>query len=101
MIPRMAKKAIGIEAVRGIFPYCYFDEEKCSDGLQALRRFKYDVDAHTGQYSKEPLHDENSDAADAFAQLALSLREDKPKPQVKSVEVSRFGGMMQGLGWMN
>jgi len=30
VIPRMAKKAIGIEAVRGIFPYCYFDEEKCA-----------------------------------------------------------------------
>jgi phage terminase large subunit len=100
VIPRMAKKAIGIEAVRGIFPYCVFDEEKCADGLQALRRFRFDVDASTGQYSKDPLHDENSDAADALAQMALSLKENKPKPQVKQVEVSRFGGIMQGLGWM-
>jgi len=99
VIPRMAKKAIGIEAVRGIFPYCYFDEEKCADGLQALRRFRYDVDQN-GQYSKDPLHDENSDGSDAFAQLALSLKEDKPKPVVKQIEVSRFGGIGQGLGWM-
>jgi phage terminase large subunit len=77
VIPRMAKKAIGIEAVRRIFPNCYFDEEKTREGLKALGRFKYDVDPDTGGYSKEPLHDENSDAADAFAQLALSLQEIK------------------------
>lgn len=82
VIPRMAKKNIGIEAVRRIFPSCYFDEEKTKLGLRALSRFKYDVDPDTGQYSKQPLHDEHSDAADAFAQLALSLTEVvKPEEQ--------------------
>lgn len=82
VIPRMAKKNIGIEAVRRIFPSCYFDEEKTKLGLRALSRFKYDVDPDTGQYSKQPLHDEHSDAADAFAQLALSLTEAvKPEEQ--------------------
>lgn len=80
VIKRMAKKGIGIEAVRRIFPQCYFDEEKTRLGLKALGKFKYDVDPDTGKYSKEPEHDENSDAADAFAQLALSLQEPK-KPQ--------------------
>jgi len=75
VIARMARKSIGIEAVRRIFPNCYFDEEKTREGLKCLGRFRYDVDPDTGGYSKEPLHDENSDAADAFAQLALSLNE--------------------------
>lgn len=75
VIPRMAKKHVGIEAVRRIMPNCYFDEEKTKLGLKALGSFKYDVDSETGGYSANPLHDENSDAADAFAQLALSLRE--------------------------
>lgn len=83
VIPRMAKKANGIEAVRRIFPNCYFDEEKTREGLKCLGKFKYDVDADTGGYSANPLHDENSDAADAFAQLALSLSEAAPK--VKSI----------------
>jgi phage terminase large subunit len=78
VIPRMAKKAIGIEAVRRIFPNCYFDEEETREGLKALGRFRYEVDPDTGGYSQNPLHDENSDAADAFAQLALSLNETKP-----------------------
>lgn len=77
VIPRMAKKAIGIEAARRIFPQCVFDEEKCKEGLKALSRFKYKVDPDTGGYSKEPEHDEYSDASDAFAQLALSLKENK------------------------
>lgn len=77
VIPRMAKKTIGIEAVRRIFPNCFFDEEETAEGLKALGAFKYDVDPDTGSYSTNPLHDENSDAADAFAQMALSLTERK------------------------
>jgi phage terminase large subunit len=72
----MSAKANGINAVRKIFPNCYFDTEKTEDGIEALGAFKYKVDPETNSYSKEPLHDENSDAADAFAQLALSLQED-------------------------
>jgi phage terminase large subunit len=79
IIDRMAKKANGIEAARNIFPNCWFDEEKTSEGIKCLRHFKYDVDPDTGNYSKEPLHDEYSDGADAFAQLALSLQEPKGK----------------------
>lgn len=73
--PRMENKALGISAVRKIFPNCYFDEENTRVGLKALGAFKYDVDPETRSYSTNPLHDENSDAADAFAQLALSLTE--------------------------
>lgn len=83
VIPRMAKKAIGIEAVRRIFPNCYFDEQETREGMKCLGRFKYDVDPVTGGYSQNPEHDENSDAADAFAQMALSLQEEnnaKPAP---------------------
>lgn len=75
VLPRMANKATGISAVRKIMPFCYFDETKTEDGISALSSFKYDVDPDTGGYSANPLHDENSDAADAFAQLALSLQE--------------------------
>jgi len=84
VIPRMAKKSIGIEAVRRIMPNCYFNEEKTKEGIKALGAFRYDVDPDTGAYSTNPLHDENSDAADAFAQLALSLT-DTSGMQYKSI----------------
>jgi phage terminase large subunit len=82
VIKRMKTKATGIEAVRRIFPNCVFDEEKCREGLKSLARFKYDVDPDTGGYSQNPLHDEYSDGADAFAQLALSLQEAKKPTNV-------------------
>ena len=74
IVPRIAI-ADGINAARTVFDRCWFDAEKCADGIQALRRYRYDVDPETGQYSKNPLHDDASHAADAFRYFAVSLRE--------------------------
>jgi phage terminase large subunit len=30
----------GINAARTLFPQCWFDAEKCADGLQALRHYR-------------------------------------------------------------
>lgn len=61
-----------INAARTIFPNCYFDEERCADGLQHLRHYKFDVDETTKQFSQKPLHDEHSDAGSAFEYFALA-----------------------------
>lgn len=100
VLPRIDRKVQGIAMMRSVFPLCWFDEEKCADGLQALRRYKYKVDEHTRGYSAEPLHDENSDAADAIRQLAQSLEFRKPKPVMKTIQVSKFGGFNGGANWM-
>ncbi len=65
--------AQGINAARTVFPRCWFDEERCADGLQALRHYRYDIDEETKQFSRLPLHDENSHPADAFRYLAVSI----------------------------
>lgn len=76
VLPRMSKKGIGIEAARRIFPNCYFDEANTRDGVKCLERFRWKIDPDTGHPSKdEPLHDQYSHGADAFAQMALSLQE--------------------------
>ena len=67
-IAPMLSIADGIDAVRMIFNACWFDKTKCHDGLQALRRYRYDAD----RYSKNPLHDENSHTADAFRMFAVT-----------------------------
>lgn len=61
----------GLNAARMKFPNCWFDEEKCADGLSALRHYKYKV--IEGQYSNEPLHDGEGyvDGADAFRYFAI------------------------------
>jgi phage terminase large subunit len=65
----------GINAARTMFANCWFDAERCADGLNALRRYRYDVDSHNGQRSRKPLHDDASHGADAFRYLAVALKE--------------------------
>ena len=79
--------------MRTIFPHCYFDEERTADGLNRLRRYRYGIDEKkNGLWSKEPIHDENSHAADAFRQLAMSLRPPKViKPRVALRRGSPWG----------
>lgn len=67
--------ADGINAARLFLRKCWFDEGRCADGLAWLRRYKYKIATDNGQektYSNEPLHDEASDAADAFRYMALA-----------------------------
>lgn len=70
IVPRLSV-ADGISAARAVFSACWFDADKCSDGLQALKRYKYDVNPETNRTSKEPLHDENSHGADAWRTFAV------------------------------
>lgn len=73
----------GIDAARAIFNKCWFDERKCSEGLDALRNYRYEKDSD-GQWSRRPVHDEYSHAADAFRYFATSMttahkkQEDEP-----------------------
>ena len=64
----------GIQQVRLIFPHCYFDAEKTSEGLSALRRYAYDKDLETGKISRNPKHDIWSHYADSFRTFAMAPR---------------------------
>ena len=71
-----------INAARTIFPNCYFDREHAADGLACLRHYRYEVDPDTGQFSRNPLHDQYSHGADAFRYIGLMIRQPyKRKPK--------------------
>lgn len=75
IVPRTNKKANAINAARVIFPTCYFDADECVDGIQRLAHYRYKVtDGHT---SEEPLHDDNSNGADAFMTMGQAMMGDK------------------------
>lgn len=73
--------ADGINAARTVFGKCWFDADKCADGLNALRHYSYDVDPETNEYSKNPLHNWASHGADAFRYLAVALNPTSGKPK--------------------
>lgn len=61
----------GIEAARSIFSRCWFDEEKCQQGVDALASYHKDYDDKRREYKIKPVHDWSSHAADAFRYLAI------------------------------
>lgn len=86
----------GINAARTLFSTCWFDSEKCADGINCLRNYRYEVDEETQQYSQKPLHDWASHGADAFRYFAVALRE--PKKKAPST-IARRPNMGAG-GWL-
>lgn len=64
----------GINAARTVFGNCWFDAERCADGLQSLRHYRYELDDRMGTLTRRPLHDIHSHSADAFRYLAVSLK---------------------------
>jgi phage terminase large subunit len=85
----------GINAARTVFSNVWIDAEKCSDGLQSLRHYRYEVDEDSGGFKRRPLHDEASHGSDAWRYMAVSL---KPKAAVgvdrysRSYKPRRSGG---------
>lgn len=104
--PRLTVAA-GIDAARQLFARCFFDEERCADGLQALRNYRYDVDPNTQAFSKNPLHDWASHAADAFRYFAVAIAEPRPDDPPVTTPNDRYDRRRrrertettQGTGW--
>jgi len=71
----------GIAAVRAILPKCWFDGERCKEGIRGLRCYQYDFDKDLRTYSRKPLHDWASHDADAFRTLAVSIKEQERVPE--------------------
>lgn len=82
IVPRIPKKALGIDAAREVFDQCVFDKDKTKDGLQCLRHYAFVKDESTGRVSKEPKHDMWSHGADAF--LCFAQHYKRPAKQKKA-----------------
>jgi phage terminase large subunit len=71
----------GIAAARLIFRDVWFHEERCVDGLRALKSYHREFDEDKKAYKDTPVHDWASHYADAFRGFALvSERKRKNRP---------------------
>jgi phage terminase large subunit len=95
IVPRLSVED-GIAAARAIFPKCYFDAERCADGLQALRHYRYEQDEKLQTLKKAPLHDWASHPADAFRYFAVAIKEPERQRQEVMSPVNHYGE----AGWM-
>jgi phage terminase large subunit len=92
VVERVTNKRYAIHAARAVFPMVYFDEQRCADGLQALRHYRYEYDQDTGKWSENPLHDWASHAADAFESIGIAIKSPKLKKEQPSSGFSNITG---------
>ena len=85
IVPNL-RLADGIAAARLVFPNCWFDQEKCADGLQALSHYRYEIVEKDDTLSRVPVHDWTSHAADAFRYLSIALRSPQKSTVLKNLE---------------
>jgi phage terminase large subunit len=63
--------ADGIDATRLMLARCWFDEEKCAQGLEALRHYRKSFNTRLQEHTGTPVHDWSSHYADAARGLAV------------------------------
>ena len=82
IVPRVDNIISGITQTRSVFPGCWFDEDRCADGIAALEAYRQEWDDRLGDYKPTPLHDWASHGADSFRQFAQGYmgEQQTPKP---------------------
>lgn len=64
----------GVQAARSMLNRCWFDEEKCERGIEALLQYRREFDEKLKSWRGRPLHDWTSHGADSFRYLAVGYR---------------------------
>lgn len=75
----------GIQATRQMLPHCWFDAEKCAEGIEALRQYEREWDEDKKAFREKPKHNWCSHPADAARMMAVSWSEEQgagSRPQV-------------------
>ncbi|MDQ3024673.1 MAG: hypothetical protein M3R04_09890 [bacterium] len=73
----------GVNAVRRILPKCWFDKDKCAEGIKALRQYRREWDDLRKVFYERPLHDWSSDGADSMRYLAVAIQEPTSPKTIK------------------
>jgi hypothetical protein len=72
-ITRAQSKIDSINEARTILSRCWFDQKKCEAGINRLREYRKKFNDKLGCFMDQPLHDINSNGADAFQTFAASV----------------------------
>lgn len=78
--PRVRRVIDRINATQIELANCLFNNEKCSEGLHALREYKADFNEKRGVFNSEPLHDWSSHAADSFGYGIMGMKKSSLRP---------------------
>jgi len=78
----------GINAARTILNQCWFDEDRCKLGINALKSYHKEWDEKNKVYKDRPHHDWSSHASDAFRYFGVAHK-DQSRRSTANREVKR------------
>lgn len=74
VVERIPNISHGIEITRLAWPSCWFDKDRCAQGIKALKFYRFKISPTTGAAMERPHHDWYSHGADAFRTFAQGFR---------------------------
>ncbi len=86
-----------IPAVRNMISTCWFDEDKCAQGIACLENYRSEYDEEKKVMGLRPLHDWSSHGADAFRTFTVGYKQ--PEEVESPVRINLAAGRGQH-GWM-
>jgi phage terminase large subunit len=95
VVPRVADLMDGIAQVKQIFDSCWFDAQRCDEGIKALANYSRSYDDERDTYSERPVHNWASNGSDAFRMFAQGFK-DTSKPNLQIMMAPQY----EGGGWM-
>ena len=98
IVPELSRED-GIGAARTIFRQCWFDAERCADGLKALRRYRRELQRDEVSFQRAPKHDWASHFADAFRYLAVACRGAPAERKPLEPERDAWGARIEAENW--
>ena len=81
----------GIEAFRTLIPRTWFDRDQCGQGVEALKLYRADFQGTREVFSKAPLHDWTSHAADSARYFAVTYDERRTQGQLPPLRTNHAG----------
>jgi phage terminase large subunit len=84
VVPKLSVED-GINAVRRVLPRCWFDREKCAEGIKALRQYRREWDDVRKVFYERPYQDWASHPADAMRYLAIGVQEPSAQMGVENL----------------
>lgn len=73
----------GIEAVREIFPRCWFDESNCEKGIDALTEYTKEFDEERQEYKPKPVRNWATHGSDSFRTFAVGHNTKRRDPIIE------------------
>ena len=91
-VDRITHKNDAIELARNAFSRCRFDSEGCAQGVAHLETYRWVWDEKHETFRKTPLHNDASNAADAFQQFGQGYRGARSSIQSQLDHINHSGG---------